>query len=106
MKRDPGKVVDATKETRVDWGREVKEGNLVQVSGMTRGTGDPSFQHVQGRPMSDEEARSRVRPASVMEHVAQTGRYPSPASNKGFFVGGWPTFDKDGKIVPDEPVEE
>jgi hypothetical protein len=94
MKRDPSKVVDATKETRVDWDREVKEGNLTRVTGMVRDTNDPSFQHIQGRPMSDAEAQSRVVPASFMQHVARTGRYPQ-SSGRSTFAGGWPDFKKE-----------
>lgn len=93
MKRDPNKVVDASQETRVDWDREVKEGNLTPVTGLTRDTSDPSFQHVQGVPISDAEAEARVRPASYMREVALTGRYPS--TGKSFFVGGWPDLKKD-----------
>jgi hypothetical protein len=95
MRRDPKKIVDATKETKVDWDREIKHGNLTQVSGLARNTNDPGFQHVQGIPMSDAEAKARVVPAARMEYVARTGRYPSPPSRKSFFAGGWPTFDRD-----------
>ena len=94
MKRDPNKVVDASKERHVDWDREVKEGNLSRVTGLTRSTSDPSFQHIQGRPMSDVEAQARVVPASTMQIVAQTGRYPQ-SSGRSTFCGGWPDLKKE-----------
>ena len=80
MKRDADKVVDARHETQVDWDREVKEGNLTRVTPLARSTSDPTFRHVQGCAVSDEEERARVRPAEVMQHVALTGRYPTVTS--------------------------
>lgn len=104
MQRDPKKVVDATKENRVDWDREVERGNLTQVTGLARDTSDPTFRHVQGRPLNDEEARRRIVPAGLMQHVAETGRYPH-SSTKVMLIGGWPKFDADGNIVHEEKKE-
>ena len=102
MKRDPSKVVDATGERSVDWDREVKEGNLSRVTPLTRPTADPTYQHIQGKPMSDQQAQARIRPVEYMRETARTQRYPDTSTSGGKSTfGGWPTF-KDGKVVSEE----
>lgn len=101
MKRDPKLAIDATSETRVDWDREVSQGHLTPLTGLSKAAPDPTYQHCQGIPMSPEQARSRVRPREIMQHVAETKRYPQPPRQRAFYAGGWPSFDKDGNIVED-----
>ncbi len=98
MLRDPAKVVDATKETRVDWDSEQAKGHLVRATPLVNDTKSPAFMHVQGVPLSAEAAQGRVVPQSVMEHVAATGRYPTKGTPNGrsTFAGGWPDFKKSG----------
>jgi hypothetical protein len=97
MQRDPSKVVDVSRETQVNWDHEIAEGNLTPLTGLVRDTSNPECLHVQGRPLSEKQAESRVVPASVMQHVAQTGRYPLASGKRSFGPppGGWPGFNKE-----------
>ena len=101
MFRDPTKVVDATKETRVEWQKEVAAGNLVPISPLVNDTSDKSCRHIQGRRVTDEEESRRIVPASVMKEVSETGRYPK-LSGKLSFQGGWPSFDRNGNIIKED----
>jgi len=106
MQRDPKLVTDASKETCVDWDREVSRGNLTPLTGLVKDTSDPETLHVQGRAIDDAECRRRIMPANVMQKVAETRRYPGSSSSGGSGKvqagppsGGWPRFAPDGSIV-------
>ncbi len=109
MKRDPNNVEDLSREKGIDWDKEVKAGNLTPITPLARDT--TKGYHIQGVPITDADAYigadgqpagKRIVPGKVMQHVAETGRYPSEPTGKASVnapKGGWPRFGKDGKIV-------
>jgi hypothetical protein len=100
VQRDPSKVVDATKDRATDWSEKIASGELVPTSGHAKHNANtPGFLHIQGRPITEEQAKSRVVPASVMEYVAKTGRYPHRSGPKYF---GGVDFNPDGSLKRDE----
>jgi hypothetical protein len=78
-----GDYVDARKETRVDWDKEITNGNLVEKKADEEGP-----QHVNGQLQTEDQMRSRVISAEVAKHVAETRRYPTRSSTLFFFGNG------------------
>lgn len=88
-------VVDAS-DSREDWDAGVASGALKRV------VRDPGGLHVQGERLTAAEARRandgnpRVITPEQAKEMSTTKRLPS--AGKLTFVGGWPEFDKDGKV--------
>lgn len=107
--------VDATRETRVDWDREVESGNLVPASGQPgRSAIEKDGCHIQGLPLTPAEIEKRTIPISSLKHMLDTagssgaGRLPGPTTRHslGAPPNGWPRFSASGAIVHDDDEEK
>jgi len=110
-------------DKRVNWKREVEAGHVKRVvpgtpNDGTQIQGQRVFEGkrtINAQRVSAEESKQRNRPESIMRSVAESSeegtrpaRFPEGYDRKtntfrpkhgAFIQGGWPEFDKDGKII-------
>jgi hypothetical protein len=77
-----GQPGDMTKETKVDWDKEISVGRVIPVK-QEEGSGDN--QHVQSISHTKTQLQQRVIDTSTAKHMCETKRYPTPTTTKYFF---------------------
>ncbi len=106
--------VDMSRETKVDWDREIDRGNLVPLSetpsdamldNSPRGVEKHALgaqlrevekhepEHIQGQAVTAKDLKGRLLTREQLEELTATKRYPRP-TGKMFFFGGWSPPDK------------
>lgn len=101
--------IDASREKRVDWDKEVEAGNLLRQD-PSRSNRTQQGEHCQGVPITDANREGRIisgsRAKDMMEQAQSSpnGAFRAPAPSGGKISaaapkGGWPRFGPDGSII-------